>query len=439
MKYIKKTVLDFLANIGMDFYRIDIKKEYKAFLEDMHNGLAGKKSSLYMLPTFLQMKDDIPSDDPVIVMDAGGTNFRTAVVYFDENKKPIISDFSKYPMPGVEKELNRKQFLQTIVEYLKPVLNKSNRIGFCFSYPVDMLPSGDGILIRFNKEVKVEGMNGRLIGAEILKAIKEAGYAEEKSIVLLNDTAAALLGGKAAYGYRNFDSFVGFILGTGINTCYVEKGNNLVKLKEHRKHYENMLINLESGAYNRFPSGKSDIEYDLKTDLPGEFLFEKKVAGAYLGGLARVTTIHAIEEGLFSKAFNILFRNTREFTTIDLNKFMHEPFGDNLLAKMCDDADEKDRSILYYLFDCLIERAAKLAAINIIAVLLKTGKGKDPTRPVCITADGSTFYKLKNFKQKLEYYLKVYLIDDLNIYYEFMKVQNSNLIGSAIAALNKLD
>jgi hexokinase len=85
-----------------------------------------------------------------------------------------------------------------------------------------------------------------------------------------------------------------------------------------------------------------------------------------------------------------------------------------------------------------VERSAKLIAINLIAVVLKTGKGKDPTRPVCITADGSTFYKLKNFRQKLEHYLKIYLVDELNVHYEFVKADNSNLTGSAIAALAKL-
>jgi len=437
VRYVKKKVRDFLVDTGMDFDGIDIEKEYKLFLDDMKNGLEGKQSNLYMLPSFLQMKDDIPSNDPVIVMDAGGTNFRVAVVCFDDNKKPIISDYAKYPMPGVEREFSREQFLQTIVEYLMPVLNKSNKFGFCFAYPVDMLPNGDGILINFDKEVKVEGMNGRLVGAEILKAIREAGYTEEKRIVLLNDTAAALLGGKAASAGRDFDSFVGLVLGTGINTCYIEKGNNLVKLKEYRNQYENMLINIESGAYGKFPLGKSDKEFDLKTERPGEFLFEKKVGGAYLGGLAAVTISHAIDEGLFSGTFKKLFPRISKLTTIDLNKFLYQPYGNNLLADICDDADEKDRPTLYFLLDSLVERAAKLVAVNIIAVLLKTEKGKDPTRPVCITAEGSTFYKLKNFKQKLEYYLKVHLNDNLDTYYEFVRVENSNLIGAAVAALTR--
>ncbi|NLC42958.1 MAG: hexokinase, partial [Clostridiales bacterium] len=71
-------------------------------------------------------------------------------------------------------------------------------------------------------------------------------------------------------------------------------------------------------------------------------------------------------------------------------------------------------------------------------VILKINKGHDISRPVCITADGSTFYLLKNFKRKLEYYMEEYLIKDLNLYYEFVEAENVNLTGAAIAALAKL-
>ena len=42
---------------------------------------------------------------------------------------------------------------------------------------------------------------------------------------------------------------------------------------------------------------------------------------------------------------------------------------------------------------------------------------------------------LKNFKQKLEHYLKVYLIDDLNMYYDFVEAGKANLTGSAMLHL----
>lgn len=440
MREIKHEVKDFLRRNDMDYERIDVKKEVEIFLEDMQNGLDGKPGCLDMLPTYIPMNDEVPSHEPVIAMDAGGTNFRVAVVHFDDNKKPVISDFAKYSMPGMKENMSRQEFFDTIVGYLKPVIHKSNKIGFCFSYAMEAMPNGDGKLIRFSKEIEVQDMAGRPVGAGILRTLQEAGYDDdgEKKIVLLNDTVTTLLGGKAAYDDRHFDSFIGFILGTGTNTCYIEKGMNICKLGDSRKQYENMLINMESGNYPHSPSGKMDEEFDMSTVDPGHARFEKKISGAYLGGLAGLVLKHAIEEGLFSDAFRQRYLKVKELTTIDFNYFLRWPYGNNLLAAICNETDQKDRITLYHLFDCLMERAAKLVAINLIAVVVKTGKGQDPSRPVCITADGSSFYKFKNFKQKLEHYLKVYLIDDLGLYYEFVEADNANLTGSAIAALAKL-
>ena len=439
MNEVKRKVKSFLKMNGMDYERIDVRKEVEIFLEDMQNGLNGKPKCLEMLPTYIPMNDEIPSHEPVIALDAGGTNFRVEVVHFDDNKKPVISDFAKYSMPGMKENMSREEFLQTIVGYLEPVIHKSNKIGFCFSYAMEMMPNGDGKLIRFSKEIEVQGMAGRPVGAGILQALQDAGYKDEKKIVLVNDTVTTLLGGKAAYDDRHFDSFIGFILGTGTNTCYIEKGVNIGKLGESGKQYENMLINMESGNYSRSPSGRIDEEFDKLTVDPGHALFEKKISGAYLGVLAGLVLKHAAEAGLFSDAFRERYQKVEELSTIDFNYFLRWPYGNNLLAALCNETEQKDRITLYHLFDCLMERAAKLVAVNLIAVVLKTGKGQDPSRPVCITADGSSFYKFKNFKQKLEHYLKVYLVDDLGLHYEFVEADNANLTGSAIAALTKLN
>ncbi|HHY83418.1 MAG TPA: hexokinase [Clostridiales bacterium] len=425
----------------MDYESIDVMKECEIFLEDMQKGLNGHPDCLDMLPTYIPMNDHISINEPVIVMDAGGTNFRVAVVTFDSNLKPVIQDFANYPMPGVKEEIDRDEFLKTIVEYIKPVIHKSNKIGFCFSYPTEILPNGDGVLLRFSKEIKVQGMVGLPVGAGILEALKKAGYTEPKKIVLLNDTVATLLGGKAAYADRHYDSFIGFILGTGTNTSYIENVNNIGKINVPVNEYSSMIINIESGNYRQSPSGRIDKEYDQTTYNPGQSTFEKKISGGYLGGLTLSLLKNAAEAGLLSDAFLNNIRNIMDLTTIDVNEFLHEPYGKNLISNACSMEQEegrRDRTTLYYLIDSLVERAAKLVAINLISVVIKSGKGQDPCRPVCITADGSTFYKLKNFKSKLEHYMKVYLVDQLNLHYEFVEAENSNLTGSAVAALAKL-
>ena len=223
---LKGKVNEFLKKYEMDHEGIDIEKNCRVFMQEMVAGLEGKESSLKMIPTYISMDKEVTLEKPVIVMDAGGTNFRVAVVYFDKNKKPVIEDFKLYPMPGTKGEISKEEFFKAIAQYMEPVLNKSDKIGFCFSYPTEILPNRDGRLIQFCKEVQVKGVEGQLIGENLLNTIKKMGYGGKKSIVLLNDTVATLLGGKAAYPDRKFDSYIGFILGTGTNTCYIEENKN---------------------------------------------------------------------------------------------------------------------------------------------------------------------------------------------------------------------
>ncbi|GEM_PF-6143359 len=69
------------------------------------------------------------------------------------------------------------------------------------------------------------------------------------------------------------------------------------------------------------------------------------------------------------------------------------------------------------------------------AVILKCGKGRTPGKPILITVEGTTFYKLHNFRSRFETYLDDYLSGDRKRYYEFTEVAQSGLVGAALAAL----
>jgi hexokinase len=73
--------------------------------------------------------------------------------------------------------------------------------------------------------------------------------------------------------------------------------------------------------------------------------------------------------------------------------------------------------------------------VNLSAVMLKRSKGTNPCIPVCISAEGTTFYKSKLFRNKLEYNIRTYLNDKKGVYCEFVKADNATLIGTAIAGL----
>ncbi len=431
---IKDKVKHFLKDNEMYYEDIDMDECCDIFIQEMQAGLEGRDSSLAMIPTYIEAGKDIPAGRPVIVLDAGGTNFRIATVYFDESGKPVIKNFIQKPMPGLDKEASKEEFFATIAEYMTGVVNVSSHIGFCFSYPTEILPSKDGRLIRFCKEVKAKQVEGELIGENLVTAIEAAGYEGGKRIVILNDTVATLLAGISAFPNRAFDSYIGFILGSGSNCCYIESNRNIRK-RANLEPDKEQVINVESGSFGKAPRGKVDLELDESTLDPGRYTFEKMFSGVYLGALCLETLREAGGQGLFSKDVTEELLAIKDLETKDVNSFIRFPQGDNPLAVRCTKDNEQDCAAVWHVLDALIERAARLTAILLSSVVLKTDKGKNPCTPVCITAEGTTFYELKSLKTKVEFYLKSFLEEKHNRFFEIVSVENATLIGAAIAGL----
>ena len=423
-------VQDFLTKYGLLAKCVDEEKLTRSFLSDMKRGLDGKKSSIEMIPTFQSEDIQIESGKSVIVIDAGGTNFRTCLVTFDDDGKPVISDFRKSRMPGLDREVSAKEFFSIIADNIERLVTKSDRIAFCFSYSAKITKEHDGIVLDFSKEIKASEVIGMKLGENLLSELSNRGYdVSKKKIVILNDTVSTLL---AAVGsVKNADGYIGFILGTGTNTAYGEKNSNISEVGGEGR----QIINTESGAYE-IKLTKLDREFIASTKKPEIHHFEKLISGAYLGPYAHLAIRKAIKEGLFSASFAKDFEKIETISTISMSAFLDNPLdSDNVLSSLVRNR-KKDEKTLYIILRSIIERAAKLTAVNISAAVLKSGRGTDPSHPVVINADGTTFYKTKYLKALTEMYLYEYLEVKKERYYVIVNIEDSPVIGSAIAGLS---
>ena len=442
MREIREKVRRFLKDNAMYHEDIDMDALCDVFSDEMRRGLAGRDSSLAMIPTYIEVGKKIPAGKPVIVLDAGGTHFRVAAVYFDESGRSVVENFAQRPMPGLDKEVGREEFFATIAEYMAGVADVSSNIGFCFSYPTEILPNKDGRLIRFCKEVKAKEVEGELIGENLAAAIEAAGHKGGKRIVILNDTVATLLAGMSAFGStvrrpkreRDFASYIGFILGTGSNCCYIESNRNIRKKSDLDQDKE-QIVNIESGSFGKAARGGIDLQLDESTLDPGKYTFEKMFSGAYLGALCLKALQQAGKQELVSRAVAAGLLAAEELQTKDVNSFMRDPRGDNPLTVICAKAAEQDCAAVWYVLDGIIERAARLVAALLSAVVLARRQGENPCMPVCITAEGTTFYELKGLKEGVERHLKSFLQDKHSRHIELVSVENATLIGAAIAGL----
>lgn len=432
--HLRESVNPFFLKVGFNCDAIDVEQLSRDFAEEMRKGLEGKEGSLMMIPTYIGMNEEPAINKPVIVLDAGGSNFRVSVVHLNEKHEPVIEKFQNYTMPGTTGEISSEEFFSRMAECVLPVIDDSDTIAFCFSYAAQPLANKDARVVSLAKELRVTDLVGQNLGERLNKALAKVSTAGAKKIIVLNDSVSTLLGGKAA-STRSFDSYIGFILGTGTNTCYCEQNKNITKISGSDE--GSMLINTESGSYSVFPISEVDKEFDSKLKDPGKYLFEKTIAGKYQGDLSLAYLKKAAEEGLFSSGTAERILNTQTVSSAEIDAFLFYPYGDNKLANCCGEGDEAehDRLTVYAVIDTIFERAAKFVAANIAGVMLQTNAGHNPCRPTCVTADGSTFYYSKLFRSKLDYYVRTVLNDQMGLYCEFLKVDKATLIGTAIAGL----
>lgn len=429
----KKLVSDFLSEIGMNYSDIDVEKNCREFVKEMETGLTAEGSSLRMIPTYIQVGKRLTADKKIIVADIGGTNFRRAVIKIGDEGTTKIENYSCTVTPGTESEVEAEIFFKEIALFLRPVIEESDTICICFSYAAQPQPSGDAKVLALSKQLYVKDLIGKMLGESLINAMRTLGMPTDKKIVVLNDSVASLLYGIQYAKVKNYDSYIGLILGTGMNSCYVEKNECITKISDADKAGQ-MVINAETGDYAKFPLGEIDKEFDRTLPDHGNFLFEKMVAGKSQGSIFLMTIKRAAVKGLFSDAFKEKIAAVDELPSYLIDRFLEYPDKESILSDCCAKGSS-DSELLYYLMDMLLMRSALLLTINLAAIMRKRQIGQNPCKPVCICVDGSTFQKSKTIQAHLAYFVRKYINEEFGLYCDIISVENATLVGTAIAGL----
>lgn len=388
------TAHSFLYRHSASADNIDAARTVSRFVAEMRAGLAGERSSLAMLPTYLDGAA-APPRGKYIVIDAGGTNFRSAIAV--STGVVEIEDEQTVPMPATGGRMSADEFYSAIARAVAKLLPKARDIGFCFSYPVRMEEDGDGVILSMPKGIDAPGIIGTKVGERTLAAIKKID-GEARRIVILNDTAATLLGAASAD--------IGYIYGTGTNICRAAT----VKGKQ-------MLVNTECGNFDKFERGDFELAVARNTEDPSAYVFEKAVAGKYLAGVAAEAFGAAIEEKLIDAKARL-----PNFTLAELSEFMSG--AKNAISDALE--SDADRQTAKEIAAGVVERAAKLGAIANAAAALFSDK-----KSAVIAAEGTTFRKLKGYREQFERYLSG-ILSKYDVRYRIVEGKG-NLHGAAAA------
>lgn len=401
--------LDFLASHNFTLAIAD--NLHNKILADMVSGLRTGGSDQAMIKAGSALVEEIRPGENAIVIDAGGTNFRSCLVTKTTDGIEI-SDFQKTLMPAIDRELNKHDFYKAIADNISRLKDRSDKISFCFSYAMAITQDGDGKIIRFSKEVKAPEAVGTYIGKELLKELKIQGWSKIKKINVLNDTTALLLSTSS----HDCKSRIAFILGTGMNSAFV---------------YKKRIIVTECGMFSNLPQSDFDITVCSRTSQPKQSLLEKMSSGAYLGELAYKTISQACKEELFSKPFINAFKDLKHLATADFDG-LYDTGKESSLSAVISKGDSNDLIFLKEIITAIIERAAYLTAEAIYAALLMADEDNDEF-PVCIACNGSTFWKTPMLKEEAENRLKKLL----SAPFEIVKIDDDITKGSFAAAFIK--
>ena len=419
------SVNDFLVRHSLNPASVDPVSCSEKMLRHMRAGLAGEIVDMPMIPTYLKGTGTVPFGRKAIVIDAGGTNYRCALAFFDEGGCHV-ENVRKCKMPGTESAVTWDAFISFVADSIMPFTDEADVIGFCFSYNADITPEMDGVVERIDKEVVIEGCEGKHIGASLLEELARRGVSGKRTVIL-NDTVAALLGGSAMLDKSKYSDIIGMICGTGANTCASVALTQIGKL--HSEAEGSMLINLESGNYNGMPAGDVDDAVDAESHVPGEKRMEKMSSGAYIGEVCRQAMKKAVEEGLLPEEVfkKICLINPLNGAVVDNWACGNDPY------QVFETADQL--AFARELCLAIFERSARCMATNILTILRLNGSGRTPEKPACVCAEGSLVARSRYFLLFLQKSL-----NELNDgadprYVDVVLGNDTTLPGSAVAAL----
>jgi len=403
---------ELLGRLGMDWNHEDCRALIKNFTEEMEAARRQEASSLSVIPSYLDLKEDIYGEESVASVDAGGTNLRVARVDFGSDGKREIVSMKKYPMPGRDGAVSSDEFFDKIAGLITENVPGEGRIGISFAYKGEITPERDYIICGMCKEVEVTGISGKSLAKGIGDAFERAGL-PRRPINTVNDTAASLIGSVSGKELENCCAAVGLVLGTGYNICYREQTGHIRGYLGGSGHD---VVVTESGFFDKLPRTKADIFIDESSQLPGDHICEKMVAGRYLCDIYNYVAGMALKEGIIQDGS--LIRPGEDASYVD---------------SLCRyEGDDPDALAASEIARCIVKRSAYIVASSIAAVILSSREGDGEA---IIVPEGSTILRMHGYMDIFREVLDLFLTEENGIRYRTVVREDCVIYGTASAAV----
>ncbi|KAF9280829.1 glucokinase [Linnemannia elongata] len=290
---------------------VTLKAIKNCFKSEMAKGLAKQGETLAMVQTHIFGRLNGSETGTYLTLDIGGTYLRVVLVELSQGSN-VSTRQKKYAIDPLLKVGEPKlifDFMATCIDLFllanEVIIPKRSQLelGFTFSFPVLQTSINSGTLIEWTKGYNCQGMVGK-DPAEFLQQALLSRNLNVNVSALMNDTVGTLL----SHAYLHPRTVVGLGLGTGSNAAYIERVDRIGKRditmlgNDAEASTQEMAINIEFGAFDNertvLPMTMFDNKVDRKSLNPSKQLFEKMIAGMYLGEITRNVLVDLIDNRL---------------------------------------------------------------------------------------------------------------------------------------------
>ncbi|CAO3654462.1 unnamed protein product [Mucor fragilis] len=388
------------------------------FMTEMDKGLEKEGATVAMIPSFVEGRLTGKEEGHFLALDLGGTNLRVVLVTLEgQGKYKTVSSKSR-----VSEELKTgpmRNLCDYIAECVDTFLTEQGledqevelNLGYTFSFPVLQSRINRGILSTWTKGFACTGA----VGKDPVLLLQDAllrKHVPVKVSALVNDTVGTLL----SNAYNKPATLAGLILGTGANGAYIEKFDKITKWKGPKATADEMIINMEFGAFDNerkiLPLTRFDNKLDRESINPHAQLYEKMISGMYLGEITRNVLTDMIDRELLLKrdentslawskdisrhwSFETAFMSNIESDNSTDYENTKEILDTNLNLH---DVTTTEAGFIKKICELVGKRAARLAAASIAAIVMHCGVDAEGCD---IGIDGSLYEFYPSFESRM--------------------------------------
>ncbi|KAI8879971.1 hypothetical protein K501DRAFT_255874 [Backusella circina FSU 941] len=426
-----------------------LKRLSQLIQDEMKLGLAKEgKGNMAMLPSWITRRPTGQEKGEYLGLDLSGSYVRLYFVTLHGKGRITTTRQQKYT---VKEELKVGPLLH-LIEFMAECLDSfisfiqkekvSLSLGLCISFPLVQTALNHASILRSTKDFVLTEYENKNVVDLFQAAVEKRGL----SVIVKaasNGAASCLL----AHSYRSLDTLLACTVSTGTNSAYWEKLDAIEKLPDLKPQDDNdeMILNTEWGSFgdtnaDTIPHTFYDVRVNRQSVNPGVHVYEKMIAGLYLGEIVRLIMVDFVDRRLlFDIHYSDELNRPYSFESAYMSAIEQDESSDlettkHLLEHVMNiqKTTITDRRMVKKICKLVGKRAARLIAAGMSAIIEKRNA---LVTGLSISVEGTIYEHYSNFPIRVNAALKeIYgqnMVERINI----GVTHDGNGVGAALAAM----